>query len=84
MEKYLGSLELNDMGLPVVSSMGEFLIESGDYLVIWPRRCGMSSVVFDGLVELVEGVPAGVDEKAWNDWLECSYEAELTKRYRAK
>jgi len=78
-EKYLGRLDLNDAGLPIVSSMGEFLIESGDYLVIWPRRGGASSVVFEGVVELSRGALSGASKEAWNDWLECNYEAELTK-----
>lgn len=80
MKTYLGRLDLNDAGMPVISSAGLFIIESGDYLIIWPRQGGPSSVVFDAVVELVNGVPLGVDGDVWADWVYDGYEAQLEKR----
>ena len=37
MTGYLRSLELSNDGALIVSCMGEFLVEPGDYLAVWLR-----------------------------------------------
>lgn len=76
--RYLGSFERDETGCPIVSSMGEFMVESGDKLAVWQRRS--SELVFDGVVDLVDGVQRNVALAEWEDWLSGGFEAELVKR----
>ena len=67
--KYIGTLDWDESGNPIVSSMGCFIIECGDFLTVWTRR--RSAVVFQGVVALDLLSP---------EWFEGAFEAELVKR----